>query len=155
MRLNLGCADTMLPGWLNVDAHAFTPTNGRAFQQVDLREHWPWEDGYISEIRAHDLIEHLPDKIHTMNEAWRVLEPGGKLDIVVPTTDGPGAWQDPQHVSFWNRNSFYYYTDFAPERERFGAAYGIVARFRVLNERIEKDWRGAVKLEILLEAVKP
>lgn len=30
--------------------------------------------------------------------------------IEVPSTDGRGAWQDPTHVSFWNENSFWYYT---------------------------------------------
>jgi hypothetical protein len=27
-----------------------------------------------------------------------------------PSTDGRGAFQDPTHVSFWNSNSFWYYT---------------------------------------------
>ena len=50
-----------------------------------------------------------------MNEAYRVLAPGGWLFIDVPSTDGRGAFQDPGHVSFWNENSFWYYTnrDFA------------------------------------------
>ena len=30
--------------------------------------------------------------------------------IEVPSTDGRGAFQDPTHVSFWNSNSFWYYT---------------------------------------------
>lgn len=155
MKLNLGCANDMLQGWLNVDAHHFIPPAGCDFQQFDLRRPmWPWPESSVAEIRAVDIIEHLPDKIQTMNQCWRVLEPGGKLDIVVPTTDGPGAWQDPQHCSYWNRNSFLYYTDGAAERERFHEAYGIVARFKVLSEKQEKDWRGAVKLSILLEAVK-
>ncbi len=45
-----------------------------------------------------------------MNEAYRVLAPGGFLFISVPSTDGRGAFQDPTHVSFWNENSFWYYT---------------------------------------------
>ena len=31
--------------------------------------------------------------------------------IEVPSTDGRGAFQDPTHVSFWNENSFTYYTE--------------------------------------------
>ena len=30
--------------------------------------------------------------------------------FVGPSTDGRGAFQDPTHVSFWNSNSFWYYT---------------------------------------------
>ena len=29
----------------------------------------------------------------------------------IPSTDGRGAFQDPTHVSYWNENSFLYYTD--------------------------------------------
>ncbi len=39
-----------------------------------------------------------------MNEIWRICKPGATLDILVPSTDGRGAFQDPTHVSFWNIN---------------------------------------------------
>lgn len=76
----------------------------------DLDDPWPLEDNSVGVIRAMDAIEHLVDPVHTMNEAYRVLAPGGFLLITVPSTDGRGAWQDPTHVSFWNENSFWYYT---------------------------------------------
>lgn len=148
MRLNLGCSDAHLPApWVNVD---IAPP---ADLIRDLRKLWMWPDSSVDEIRAHDLIEHLPDKIQTMNEAWRVLKPGGRFDIEVPTTDGPGAWQDPTHVSYWNRNSFMYYEQGNPHRERFAKAYGIVAAFRVVSERLVSPG-GVPKLQIILEAVK-
>jgi len=56
------------------------------------------------------LIEHLRDPLKTMKEIHRVLAHGGWAFIEVPSTDGRGAWQDPTHVSFWNENSFHYYT---------------------------------------------
>ena len=70
----------------------------------------PIADKSVGVIRAFDAIEHLRSPIHTMNEAYRVLAPGGFLLIQVPSTDGRGAFQDPTHVSFWNENSFWYYT---------------------------------------------
>jgi len=146
--LNLGCSDRHESGWLNVDL--CEPADVIA----DLSVTWLWKDSEVDGIKAHDIIEHLPDKIRTMNEAWRVLKPGAHFDIVVPTTDGPGAWQDPTHVSYWNRNSFLYYTDGDPHRERFGKAYGIEARFRVVNERLDRI-HGVAKLSIVLAAVKP
>lgn len=147
IRLNLGCADKILTGWVNVDI-----TPGPEVTVADLRETWPWADGIVDEVLAADVIEHLPDKIHTMNELWRVLKDNGRAEIVVPTTDGPGAWQDPTHVSFWNRNSFRYYTAGDPYRERFAVSYGIVAAFRVLAERCLTTGDGQ-KLQILLAAV--
>jgi hypothetical protein len=148
LQLNLGCADRLLDGWENVD---IAPRPGVIV--ADLRERWPWEDGSAQRILAADVIEHLPDKIHTMNEMWRVLSDGCIAEIVVPTTDGPGAFQDPTHVSYWNRNSFRYYTAGDPYRERFSQSYGIEAAFRVVAEQTIETIDGP-KLQIALAAVK-
>lgn len=77
---------------------------------ADLNKKWPFEDNSVGIIRAHDAIEHLKNPIYTMKEAYRVLAHGGFFYITVPSTDGRGAFQDPTHVSFWNENSFLYYT---------------------------------------------
>ena len=148
MKLNLGCSDRHLPGSVNVDCAQ------PADLCADLEQQWPWDDNSIEEIKAHDIIEHLTIKEHTMNELWRVLMPGATVEIVVPTTDGRGAWQDPNHKSWWNRNSFFYYTAGDPHRERFGDAYGVKARFRVVNERTDHLRDEVVKLTITLAAVK-
>jgi hypothetical protein len=44
-----------------------------------------------------------------MEEAYRCLKPGGTFEIMVPSTDGRGAFQDPTHKTWWNMNSFSYY----------------------------------------------
>ena len=149
LKLNLGCCDALLPGFVNVDR---IPAPG--VEVADLREPWPWPDSAVGHIRAWDIIEHLPDKIHTMNEMWRVLIPGGTAEIAVPTTDGTGAFQDQTHVSFWNRSSFLYYEVGNPYRERFARHYGIEAKFRTLREQIDQSVDGP-RLTILLQAVKP
>lgn len=77
---------------------------------ADLNKRWPFADGEIGVIHASHIIEHLKDKHHTMSELHRVLADGAWAFIEVPSTDGRGAWQDPTHVSFWNQNSFWYYT---------------------------------------------
>lgn len=78
---------------------------------ADLNDTWPFEDGSVGVIRSCDIFEHLTDPLHTMKELFRVLAPGGYAFIQVPSTDGRGAFQDPTHKSFWNENSFLYYTD--------------------------------------------
>jgi len=106
VKVNLGCNRNSFKGWLNVDASSFEGVD----LVIDLEKIWPWPDSSIHYIRAFDIVEHLRDPIHTMNEAWRVLSNGGLVEIWVPSTDGRGAFQDPTHVSFWNSNSFLYYT---------------------------------------------
>lgn len=149
-KLNLGCCDAILPGYTNTDLIAGPGVDVVA----DLSKPWPWEDSSWDLVRAWDLIEHLPDRIHTMNEAWRVLRPGGVIQIFVPTTDGRGAYQDPTHISFWNRNSFWYFEHGNIHRERFGNHYGIKARFVVAKEREVVSPHKITHLEIHLGAVK-
>ena len=53
-----------------------------------------------------------------MQEAHRCLTPCGWLLTLTPSTDGRGELQDPTQVSFWNSNSFWYFT-LLPEQGRF------------------------------------
>jgi glycosyltransferase involved in cell wall biosynthesis len=78
---------------------------------ADLDGKWPFGDEKVGLIRAFDAIEHLRDPQNTMKEVYRVLAPGGVFYSRTPSTDGRGAFQDPTHVSFWNENSFLYWTD--------------------------------------------
>lgn len=104
MRVDLGGAFNSPEGYMSVDLRE------GADVQSDLNERWPFRDGVVGIVRASHILEHLRDPIHTMNELHRVLAPGGFAFIEVPSTDGRGAWQDPTHISFWNQNSFFYYT---------------------------------------------
>jgi glycosyltransferase involved in cell wall biosynthesis len=76
----------------------------------DLNNGIPLEDNSVGAIWASHIIEHLHDKHMIMKEIHRVLVDGGWAFIQVPSTDGRGAFQDPTHVSYWNENSFWYYT---------------------------------------------
>lgn len=93
---------------------------------ADLNKTWPFEDNSIGVINASHIIEHLHDKNHTMSEIHRVLADGGWAFIEVPSTDGRGAWQDPTHVSFWNQNSFWYYT----KQQQMDYIYNNLIRFQ-------------------------
>jgi len=153
--LNLGCSDDIRDEFINVDKSypgeiGDEPPN---FLRWDLSKPWPWANDSIDYVLARDIIEHLPDKIHTMNEIYRVLKPGGIADVEVPTTDGPGAFQDPTHISYWNRNSFKYFEHGNVYRDRFADSYGTNAAFRIRHWAIENSDDGP-RLIIQLEAVK-
>lgn len=152
MKLNLGCADRQFPGFRSVDK---VPP---ADEIADLEQRWPWPDSSVDEVVAHDIFEHLPDRIHTMNELWRVLRPGGKATIEVPSAaKGAGFAQDPTHRSAWCMNSFQYFHDGSFAVNRLSKSYGIKARFKILSltEREVKDvYEPVWKITAILEAIK-
>lgn len=147
VKLNLGCSSSHREGFVNVDR---VPP---ADIICDLNLDWPWPDSTIEGVLGIDIIEHLPDKIHTMNELWRVLRPGAVAELEVPTTNGECAFADPTHVSFWNRRSFFYVEYCHPYRMQYAGAYGIKAEF-VVVESYTRTMRDGPKLLIKLQAVK-
>jgi SAM-dependent methyltransferase len=119
----------------------------------DIETPWPFGDNAFGEIRAHHILEHIhtEKKTFVMYEAWRVLKPGGILDIEVPLFPFEQSVMDPTHVSFWVRMSFVYYEAGSRFRDAFAARSSEpVPAFAVVESK-QVDW----KLNITLRAVKP
>jgi predicted SAM-dependent methyltransferase len=79
-RLHLGCGETRLAGWLNIDL------NGGDLS-LDLRRGLPFEAGSVSAIYMGHLLEHFDYKhaaLGLLHEAHRVLAHGGVLRVAVP-----------------------------------------------------------------------
>jgi hypothetical protein len=169
MKLNLGCSDERKPGYIGVDKYP----NPAVDEVVELNAKWPWMDSTVDEIYAHDVFEHLrgpccdvAPKVWAMNESYRVLKPGGVLDMAVPCvyladgTINPGAFADPTHVSFWTFDDRYYFGEQwntpQGERGRLGPSYGIMGLFRgpwrLLEYGLGHERRS--KIVARLEAVK-
>lgn len=112
--------------------------------RCNLEGSWKLKNKSVGVLRAHDAIEHLRDPVHTMNEAYRVLAPGGFFMISVPSSEGKGAFCDPTHVSYWNDLSFRYYTDqnFSRYVPRF---YGRFQLSKVI-EWFPSDWHKEVRM---------
>jgi glycosyltransferase involved in cell wall biosynthesis len=102
---DLGGAHNCAPGWTPIDLHDVEPR-----LRHDLSRAWPWPNGSVGAFRAHDFLEHLPLKQQTMRQIHSCLTEGGWLLSLTPSTDGRGAFQDPTHVSYWNENSWWYWT---------------------------------------------
>jgi predicted SAM-dependent methyltransferase len=81
LRINFGCGDRIMNGWVNVD---MSPT---ADLRLDLREPIPLPDSCARMIYAEHFLEHLayPEETNLfLSECRRLLAPGGRLSVVVP-----------------------------------------------------------------------
>jgi SAM-dependent methyltransferase len=97
MKLNLGCGENKLSGYVNVDKH------GEPDVRHDLeRFPWPWEDDAFEEVVAHHVLEHLgrdPEVfIGVMKELYRVCRHGATVRITVPHPRHDDFLSDPTHV---------------------------------------------------------
>lgn len=81
LRLHLGCGPTRLPGWVNLDL-----VGSRADLYWHLGAGLPFADGSARAVFAEHLLEHLSleGAIGLVEEAARVLAPGGVLRVGVP-----------------------------------------------------------------------
>lgn len=105
LKVDIGGGLNPYPGYTTVDMRE------TADYVCDLNDGIPLPDNSVGVLNASHILEHLHDKTKIMGEIHRVLAHGGWAFIEVPSTDGRGAFQDPTHVSYWNENSFLYYTD--------------------------------------------
>ena len=149
--IDLGCGTHKAEGFIGVDVVAADGVDVIA----NLNGYFPFPDNSVDFIKAHDIIEHLPDRIHTMNEIWRILKPDGIVDISVPSTDGRGAFQDPTHVSFWNINSFMYYCqEFPPYLAGCQSHYGFKGEFSIVNIEEIHSPNQVIHVHAVLKAIK-
>jgi len=146
MKIDLGCGRNKPVGYFGVDCQDFPGVD----LVCDANEILPLQDNIADEVRAFDFLEHVRNdcRIHIMNEIWRILKPGGILISKTPSTDGRGAFQDPTHYSFWNEQSFLYYTN-----DTYRALYkSIVAKFEIIS--ISTKESDVIKVLATLKAIK-
>ena len=85
MKLNLGCGDKILPGYVNVDV-----APARAGQKpdviCDLHRLEPFEDGSADEILAVHVVEHFWrwEVVDVLREWVRVLKPRAPMILECP-----------------------------------------------------------------------
>ena len=99
LRLNLGCGNRRIAGWLNVD----NVPDCNPDLVCDLEQFpWPWADDSVKEILLNHVLEHLGQDrdvyLGIIKELFRVCCYGARVHIVVPHPRHDHYLWDPTHV---------------------------------------------------------
>lgn len=131
-RLDLGCGPSKKEGYIGIDIYPYP----YADVVRDVNRHGlPFDDDSADEVRACHFLEHCRDLVFVMNEIWRVLKPGCRLVAIVPIVEvGTGAFRDPTHVRYFNKDSFHYFTEHTWTYDGLG-----IRPFKLVNQEIGPD----------------
>lgn len=159
--LDLGCG-----------AHPRNPFHADGMFGVDVRddlgdhvrpadlivEPIPYDDNSFDYLSAFDFIEHLPRVVYTpkrrnafiefMNEAYRVVKPGGYFLSSTPAYPHAVAFRDPTHVNIITDETFPMYFD---DKIRWASIYGFKGAFHVVRH----EWRGPHIFAVLRKVPVP
>ncbi len=135
---DIGCGALPYPGSVGVDIVPL-PEVGIV---ADLNGRWPFDDGSVDGLIATHVLEHV-DLLPVMEEAYRVLKPGGYFWIRVPHCSFRDFWRDPTHRRMFTVRTFDFWD---AKRPSYVPDYGLQAKFHVVHRTLH--WYGH------LEAVK-
>lgn len=149
--LDLGGGENPTPNSINMDI--------RDLPSVDIVHDieqfpWPLPDNCIDLLTASHVVEHInPARgnfLRWMDEAWRVLKPGGQFLISYPYAGSPGFWQDPTHINGCSEATWMYFDPF------HSSHLYLVYRprpFKIVSNEYHVNGNGEVRLAKL--AIKP
>ncbi len=103
--LNLGAGNRIIPGAVNHDIVKHRPEI-EVVHDLNVLP-WPWPDNSFDAISARAVLEHLSHTlIVSLNECWRILAPGGTLDLKLPYWKHDHSFDDPTHRWHFGPNVF-------------------------------------------------
>jgi SAM-dependent methyltransferase len=91
----------------------------------DCQRHLPYDDAFFDRIVVVHVLEHLPDLPACLDEAKRVLKPGGLISVVLPCDPGL-AYEVARKISA--ERIF---------KKRYGLPYGWLIRREHINSPLE------------------
>jgi SAM-dependent methyltransferase len=119
--LDVGCGRNKYPGAVGIDRLPGTAAD--IVHDLDL---FPWP------VESDCFDEDFANVIGTLEEAHRVLKPGGRVVIETPHYTDFSSWCDPTHRWHLNSYSFRYF-----DHDNAGFGYYSPVRFRHISVRVK------------------
>ena len=147
--VNLGAGHNIIGHALNVDIVAHRPEIGLVCDLGHLP--WPFADNSFDQIVAKAVFEHLPfTLLEAMNESWRVIRPGGVIEIKLPYWNAEVSYNDPTHRWVFGLGIF---DQFDPATVR-GDYYGFYTDRKWTKRRVFLN-QGKTSIYAVLDVIKP
>lgn len=130
--LELGCGNRKTPGAIGVDINPRSDAD--VIHDLDVFP-YPFADNEFERIVCHDVLEHVGDFVHTVEEIWRIARPGAAIDVHGPFMSSVNYFSDPTHRRAFTSHSFDYFIPGSMAHE-----YGYSkATFRLLSVEYDRD----------------
>jgi hypothetical protein len=124
MKLDIGCGHHKDIGWVGIDIQALPGVD--IVHDLNMQP-WPVESGCVEMAKAWHIVEHIPPVavtergtrrpfIEFMDECWRVLRVGARIEIETPHGASDGFLHDPTHCNPCDELTF---AHFDPEYPRY------------------------------------
>jgi hypothetical protein len=107
MKLNMGCGQNKINGYLNIDKHSECEPD----LQFDLEKFpWPFKTNEVSEVLFNHSLEHIGADtnifLNIMKELYRVCNNDAKIQINAPHPRHDNYINDPTHVRIITPQTF-------------------------------------------------
>lgn len=102
MKLNIGCNEKMLPGFINIDiVNNFPFATNCEFRQMDATKGFPiFDDNSVEAITISHFLSRVPESTYpnVVKEWSRILEKGGVIRITDDNHETIGMKGDPKKI---------------------------------------------------------
>jgi SAM-dependent methyltransferase len=146
--LDVGCGGSKIDGAVGIDRFPL--------QNVDIQHNlnvmpWPIKTAEFDRIIFSHSISHLNDICAVLEECYRVLKKGGRIEIVAPHFSSDNFHTDPTHIFSMGVRSMNYFVDNIDFRYRY---IGADKAFKLLHSSISfressSTWRKKPKFNFL------
>lgn len=134
-KLNIGCGNHILPGWINLDISALPGVDVvHNIEKIPL----PFADGEFDEILCQDVLEHV-EYIPVLRDLHRIIKPGGTITIRVPHFTTRHNFIDPTHKKMFSIDTFDFFVKGSTSQEGRGYYFDFAFSSRTSSILFERD----------------